>query len=127
MFDERRLTEILVVAGLAVDRALSVLNTFADQDLPLTFKGDRDYASELDFKIEQELKQFLLEAEPDIGFFGEEYGGDSLESGLAWVLDPIDGTVNFIHDIPLFGVSLAFLCNGRETWFGRTISSPLSR
>ncbi|MCD6174390.1 MAG: inositol monophosphatase [Planctomycetes bacterium] len=113
MFNENKLNDLLVLAERAVDRAVSLLDTFSACDLHLTFKGERDYASELDFKIEQELRGFLLDAEPEIGFLGEEYGGDSLGNGAAWVLDPIDGTVNFVRGIPLFGVSLALLHNGK--------------
>src|SRR5262249_32608502 len=54
-------------------------------------------------------------ATPHIGFLGEEEGGpnDRLDSGWLWVLDPIDGTSNYAHGIPLCATSLGLICDGR--------------
>lgn len=113
MFDENRLNDLLAIAEQAVDRAVSIFQRFSNEKLCLTPKGERDYASEFDYQIEDKLRSFLLSVKPDIDFFGEECGGSDLDKGLVWVLDPIDGTVNFVHGTPLFGVSLALLCDGK--------------
>ena len=57
--------------------------------------------------MERRLRDHLRAATPDIGFFGEEEGTRGDQDGLRWILDPIDGTVNFVHSLPLYAVSLA--------------------
>lgn len=74
----------------------------------LTIKGDRDVASELDFAIERNVRAFLAAETPEIGFLGEEEG-DSGPADLRWVLDPIDGTANFLRRLPMCAVSLALV------------------
>jgi myo-inositol-1(or 4)-monophosphatase len=49
----------------------------------------------------------LADARPDDGFFGEESGAEKGTSGLTWVVDPIDGTVNYLYGIPHYGISIA--------------------
>jgi myo-inositol-1(or 4)-monophosphatase len=67
-------------------------------------------ASEVDLAVEDEVRTFLAARTPEIGFLGEERGRSSHGTDeLVWVLDPIDGTVNFVHGLPLVGVSLALL------------------
>ncbi|PWR13934.1 inositol monophosphatase [Micromonospora sicca] len=82
----------------------------------LTVKGDRDVASELDYAIERELRGFLITETPEIGFLGEEEGPVG-KAEMQWVLDPIDGTANFVHGLPLCAVSLA-LVHGSEAVLG---------
>ncbi|WP_320065001.1 inositol monophosphatase family protein [Micromonospora sp. RTGN7] len=74
----------------------------------LSAKSDRDLVSELDFTIERELRAFLRHATPAIGFLGEEEGSTG-SAELQWVLDPIDGTANFVRGIPLCAVSLGLV------------------
>jgi myo-inositol-1(or 4)-monophosphatase len=84
----------------------------------LTPKGDRDMATELDFQVERTLRDFLRERTPDLGFLGEEEGAAGVVDGAdrpTWVLDPIDGTVNLTHGIPLVGVSLALVDGDQPT------------
>jgi myo-inositol-1(or 4)-monophosphatase len=88
----------------------------------VTNKGDRDMATEVDFSIERTIKKFLLESTPDIAFFGEEEGGSNLGASRSWVLDPVDGTANFLHGLPLYGVSLS-LVEDETTKLG-IIASP---
>ena len=76
-------------------------------------KGDRDFATAVDVMIEEAIKESLGQALPDIPFLGEEEGGPEIEEGVLWVLDPIDGTVNFMRDSPLCCISLALLEDGQ--------------
>ncbi|GAA2396217.1 inositol monophosphatase [Catellatospora methionotrophica] len=78
-----------------------------------TAKGDRDMATETDYAIERAVRAFLAERTPDIGFLGEEDGLSGSAGEWMWVLDPIDGTVNFVHGLPLCAVSLALLHGDR--------------
>jgi myo-inositol-1(or 4)-monophosphatase len=79
----------------------------------LTAKGDRDFTSETDYEVERDLRTFLADATPSIGFLGEEGGASGAAGALQWILDPIDGTVNFARGLPLCGVSLALVEAGR--------------
>jgi myo-inositol-1(or 4)-monophosphatase len=75
-------------------------------------KGDRDMASELDIAVERRVRGFLGERTPEIGLIGEEEGAVEGTSGLTWALDPIDGTINFLHGLPLCGISLGLVGDG---------------
>jgi myo-inositol-1(or 4)-monophosphatase len=86
-------------------------------------KGDRDMASELDIAIERLIRGFLAEQTPQIGLIGEEEGEVAGSSGLTWALDPIDGTVNFLHGVPLCGVSLGLI--GDSTSLLGVVDLPL--
>lgn len=102
--------EFLPIALEAARRAADRIRT---QDPGhLTLKGDRDMATEVDYAVENELREFLGKETPDIGFLGEENGGVSATHATAWVLDPVDGTANFIHGLPLYAVSLALVEDG---------------
>ncbi|MGW6198600.1 inositol monophosphatase family protein [Kribbella sp. NPDC055110] len=103
------LTKLLKVAGAAVERGRAVTQSRAVGEL--TFKGDRDMASEVDFAVEREVRAFLERETPEIGVLGEEEGGAT--DGTRWVLDPVDGTVNFIHGVPLWAISLGLIHEGR--------------
>ncbi|WP_289009643.1 inositol monophosphatase family protein [uncultured Thermomonospora sp.] len=78
----------------------------------LTAKGDRDMASEVDYAIERAVRDHLRTQTPDIAFLGEEEGKRGT-GDLMWVLDPVDGTANYVRNLPLCGISLALLHQGR--------------
>ena len=68
-----------------------------------------DVVTRADRESEQFIRDRLLAARPDDGFLGEETGaegGSTGTSGLTWVVDPIDGTVNYLYDIPAYAVSI---------------------
>lgn len=102
------LASLLQIAHQAVDRARDLILTQAPG--LVTVKGERDMATEVDFAVEKSLRAFLAEQTPDIAFVGEE-GGEGLGSQgeQMWALDPVDGTANFIHGMPLCGVSLGLI------------------
>jgi myo-inositol-1(or 4)-monophosphatase len=66
-----------------------------------------DLVSEADLAAEQAIRELLGARRAQDGFLGEEGGGASGESGLSWVVDPLDGTVNFLFGIPQWSVSVA--------------------
>jgi myo-inositol-1(or 4)-monophosphatase len=103
--------DLLPVAQQAIDIAHEyILSHKAGR---LTFKTDRDMASDVDYAVERSLREHLRQGVPDIGFLGEEDGGEPGSAGLTWALDPVDGTVNFVHGHPLVCVSLGLLDRGR--------------
>ena len=66
-----------------------------------------DLVSEADLAAERAIRELLAARRPSDGFLGEEGGGASGSSGLTWVVDPLDGTVNFLFGIPQWSVSVA--------------------
>lgn len=95
---------LMGTALTAARQAAGVIRTSPPGNL--TPKGPRDVTSEVDFAVETQLRDYLRSQTPSIGFLGEE-GGVSGPDDLVWILDPIDGTVNFTRGLPLCGVSLA--------------------
>ncbi|MGH3815221.1 MAG: inositol monophosphatase family protein [Pseudonocardiaceae bacterium] len=110
MTDDERLSELLKVASAAVDQAATLVRKQVPNGRP-TVKSDRDIATEVDYLVEREVRRFLAEATPELGFLGEEEGAsDGAANDLPyWVLDPIDGTSNFAHGLPLCSVSLGLI------------------
>lgn len=80
--------------------------------LEVEAKGRQDFVSAADREVEALLEARLARAFPGEGFLGEE-GGRRGGTQAIWVCDPIDGTTNFLRGLPLFGVSLAFVADGR--------------
>jgi myo-inositol-1(or 4)-monophosphatase len=66
-----------------------------------------DIVTHADREAETLIRSMLSDARPNDGFFGEEGGADAGTSGLTWVVDPIDGTVNYLYGIPEYAVSIA--------------------
>ena len=80
----------------------------------LTAKGDRDMASEVDYAVERAVRDYLKQRTPDIAILGEEEGVTGDTAGdLMWTIDPVDGTANFVRNIPLCGFSLGLIERGR--------------
>lgn len=74
-------------------------------------KAAHDFVTEMDVKSEDLIRERLLSACPEDEFFGEEGGGSESGAGR-WIVDPIDGTTNFIKDIPLYTISIGYERNG---------------
>lgn len=66
-----------------------------------------DVVTEADREVERLIRGRLADARPDDGILGEEGGGQAGSSGLTWVVDPIDGTTNYLYGIPHYAVSIA--------------------
>lgn len=104
----RDLDSLLEVAQAAADLGRDIAKNYPHGRLEN--KGDRDYASQVDLEIERVVREFLADRTPRIAFLGEENGpSGELVEGLSWVLDPLDGTANFVHGIPLYAISLGLL------------------
>jgi myo-inositol-1(or 4)-monophosphatase len=81
---------------------------------PRTFerKGEVDLVTAADREAEEVLRALLLGAHPGDGFLGEEGGRADCESGWLWIVDPLDGTTNFVHRYPMFAVSIGLVHDG---------------
>ena len=99
---ERLATRVAVTAGrLIVDERPGVVSAASTKSSPT------DIVTEMDTRAEDLIRRLLLEARPDDAVLGEEGADQSGTSGITWVVDPIDGTVNYLYDIPAYAVSIA--------------------
>jgi myo-inositol-1(or 4)-monophosphatase len=80
-------------------------------------KADLTWVTEVDREVEQLIRARLQARFPEFGYYGEETGQERLEAEWVWVVDPIDGTTNLVHGLPIWGVSVALL-QEREPAFG---------
>jgi myo-inositol-1(or 4)-monophosphatase len=71
-----------------------------------------DVVTQTDLRAEELIRTLLREATPDAGVLGEEGGSTAPGARLQWVIDPLDGTVNFLYGVPLFAVSIAAALDG---------------
>jgi myo-inositol-1(or 4)-monophosphatase len=106
------LLNVMVQAALKAGRSLS--RDFGEvQNLQVSLKGPGDYVSQADKKAEEIIRAELSRARPTYDFLGEESGETKGSDGAhRWIVDPLDGTTNFLHGIPLFAVSIALERNG---------------
>jgi myo-inositol-1(or 4)-monophosphatase len=94
-------------AGDLIVRSLSRLDS-----LKIDTKGRNDFVTDIDRKAEAEIIATIRRAYPDHAVLAEE-GGRSGESEFLWIIDPLDGTTNFLHGFPTFAVSIAVKQRGR--------------
>tara|TARA_B100000029_G_scaffold412744_1_gene415490 strand:+ start:117 stop:905 length:789 start_codon:yes stop_codon:yes gene_type:complete len=87
----------------------------------LDFKSDIDVVTEVDYKCEEAITKILREETPEYGIMAEE--GTNFPGEKVWVVDPLDGTINFSHSFPVFGPSIG-LCRGDDVLLG-VVTDPL--
>ncbi|MBA3445332.1 MAG: inositol monophosphatase [Gemmatimonadales bacterium] len=75
-------------------------------------KGSRDFVTEVDRTAEGIIAEILAAAEPAARMVGEELAPDLVTAGLVWIVDPLDGTTNFLHGFPSYAVSIAAAVDG---------------
>ncbi|MBL7033001.1 MAG: inositol monophosphatase [Candidatus Delongbacteria bacterium] len=103
---------------------------FNRTDLIIHEKAPRDYVTELDLAVERQLVEALRSQFPEWGILAEESGasaGDTPGSEICWIVDPLDGTANFIHGIPHVAISVA-LARQRSSGFellGGVVFNPI--
>jgi myo-inositol-1(or 4)-monophosphatase len=99
---------INVMVNAAYKAAKGLVRDFGEvEQLQVSKKGPADFVSQADLRSEQVLKRELTKARPDYGLLFEEGGGGAgKDSSNRWVVDPLDGTLNFLHGIPHFAISI---------------------
>ena len=84
------------------------------ENLQVSTKGAGDFVSRADIAAEKILKDELMEARPTYGWLGEEGGGeDGQDPTRRWIVDPLDGTTNFLHGLPHWAISIALEHKGQ--------------
>jgi myo-inositol-1(or 4)-monophosphatase len=106
--------DLLHLAKTAAERAARYLRGVERPADPgtWTLKGSRDFVTEVDRAAERIIAEVLLAAEPGSRIVGEELQPEVVTEGLVWVVDPLDGTTNFLHDFPSYAVSIAGAVDG---------------
>jgi myo-inositol-1(or 4)-monophosphatase len=94
-------------AGTIINRASNDLDS-----LTVRSKQDNDFVSEVDQAAEQAIIDVLLSAYPKHAILAEE-SGQSGDSEFQWIIDPLDGTTNFLHGFPQYAISIALLVKGQ--------------
>ncbi len=104
---------IMIKAARKAGRALA--KDFREvENLQVSVKGAGDFVSKADLFAEKVLKEELLEARPTYGWLAEEGGGqDGQDPTRRWIVDPLDGTTNFLHGLPHWAVSVALEHKGQ--------------
>ncbi|MFL6798781.1 MAG: inositol monophosphatase family protein [Xanthobacteraceae bacterium] len=83
------------------------------EHLQVSLKGPANFVSSADRRAEQILAEELIQARPGYGFLGEEGGArEGTDKSHRWIVDPLDGTLNFLHGIPHFAISIALERDG---------------
>jgi myo-inositol-1(or 4)-monophosphatase len=77
-----------------------------------SLKGARDFVTDVDRTAERIITDILLSGVPGARMVGEELSPKVVTEGLTWIVDPLDGTTNFLHDFPSYAVSIAAACDG---------------
>lgn len=103
----RRLAE--EAAGIAAEEAL---RRFQDRSFEVEVKGAQDFVSAVDRDCERLIQAHLAAGAPGLGFIGEE--GERRAADIAWVVDPIDGTSNFVRGVAYWCVSIGLWAHGRS-------------
>ncbi len=108
----------LNIAVKAARRAGAIINRAARdiEGITVSRKREKDYVTEIDKAAEMEIIDILLRAFPDHAILAEESGAQGkAESDHTWIIDPLDGTTNFIHGFPQYAVSIALRHKGQMT------------
>ena len=127
----------LSVALQLADRADAItLARFGALDLRIDTKPDLTPVTDADEAVESILREVLSRERPDDAVLGEEYGGTAEVHGRQWVIDPIDGTKNFVRGVPVWASLIALLDDGvpivgvisapalnRRWWAGRGLGA----
>jgi myo-inositol-1(or 4)-monophosphatase len=118
------LLNVMVAAARKAGRSLR--RDFGEvENLQVSLKGPANFVSAADHKAEQILFTELAKARPGYGFFGEEGGRrEGSDKTHTWIVDPLDGTTNFLHGIPQFAISIALQRD--DTMVAAVIYNPVN-
>jgi histidinol-phosphatase len=102
----------LRVALAAAREAADISRRYYRGNFEVTTKADRTPVTEADVRCEKAIREIVLEAYPEHGFFGEETGKRQADAEFLWLVDPIDGTKSFVRQYPFFSTQIALMHRG---------------
>ncbi|NLL28527.1 MAG: inositol monophosphatase [Bacteroidales bacterium] len=101
------------ISNAAIDAGKFLIESAKSFDIEkVETKGENNFVSYVDKESEKILIDKLSKIIPKSGFIAEESGSKEIKNEWVWVIDPLDGTTNFIHGIPLYSVSIGLLKDG---------------
>jgi histidinol-phosphatase len=103
--------DLSLALAMAAEADLVSMDRYESVDLVVTTKPDRTPVTDADQAVERLLRERIAAARPRDTILGEEYGGGR-EPGRQWILDPIDGTANFLRGVPIWGTLIALAIDG---------------
>ncbi|HLS47021.1 MAG TPA: inositol monophosphatase family protein [Gemmatimonadales bacterium] len=106
--------DLLNLASTAAERAAAYIGSVERPLDPLDWgrKAARDFVTDVDRTAETIIREVVLAAEPAGRVVGEELNPEIVTDGLVWIVDPLDGTTNFLHGYPWYAVSIAAAIDG---------------
>ncbi len=102
----------LVTAIDASNAAARLIRSYFKGNFNVDIKEDMTPVTEVDIKAENTIKDIILNAFPDYGFYGEETCRENKNSEYTWLVDPIDGTKGFVRGYPFFSTQIALMHHG---------------
>src|SRR3546814_4965696 len=110
----RQSPHVYVMVRAAQKAARGLIRDFGEVErLQVSEKGPANFVSVADTRAERVIRDELARARPGFGFLMEESGETpGSEPGARWIVDPLDGTTNFLHGIPYFAISIAIERDG---------------
>jgi myo-inositol-1(or 4)-monophosphatase len=120
--------DLVHIARTAAEQAGAYLRSVVSPPDPTAWnaKGRADWATEVDRNSEAIIAESLHGAMPGTPIVGEELSPEIVTAGLVWIVDPLDGTTNFLHNFPAFAVSIAAAVDG-ILQAGVVLHVPLNR
>jgi myo-inositol-1(or 4)-monophosphatase len=112
------LTSEVEAALSAAKQAGEVLHAGFGAEHAITYKGEVDFVTEIDEEAEQVIREELLGTCPTHGMLAEEGGELAGEEDARWIVDPLDGTTNYAHGLPIFCISIALERAAEEVVLG---------
>src|SRR5690625_110680 len=112
----------LQAAIQAAKKAAPILQHYAAhrKDLVIDFKQHNDLVSKADKETEQAIIRTLNKLTPDYGIIAEESGGEA-KGPAFWVIDPLDGTTNFLHGLPFYAISIALVAQANTIFDNQSL------
>ena len=108
------MTEADLALALALADSADVITQrwFRSADLDVETKADMTPVSVADREVERTLRSMIADKRPDHGVLGEEYGDTEAAGSARWIIDPIDGTKNYVRGVPVFATLIALEVDG---------------
>jgi histidinol-phosphatase len=103
--------DLSLALALAAEADLISIDRYRAIDLAVELKADRTHVTDADKRVEDVIRRRIGEARPHDAFLGEE-SGTTGDSQRQWIIDPIDGTANFMRGIPIWGTLIALAIDG---------------
>jgi len=123
--ENKTATEYLLFLQQCADLADDMARHFFEKSLKIEEKKDKTLVTEADLAIERKIRTFTASYDTNLAVLGEEFGACNKESKRKLIIDPIDGTVNFIRGIPIFASLLAIEIDGCIE--AAMVSNPISQ